>query len=221
MRKRNIASETLNVVVEVRWLAAALVAAVVLFPGLLPSADVALAAGSDAVVVGKAPAATRGFPSVVILQSGVAEGVDVPADPVTLDQIGMTFVPGVLVARVGQVVELRNSEDVLHNVNLFHVERDRTVVNVATPPGIVQKFTPDEPGTYIVLCNVHPEMEGYIFVTTSPYVVVAEEDGSFELQNVPPGSYTMRVWNVDEDKQWEEAVSVQGARTELDVRESG
>ena len=50
-------------------------------------------------------------------------------------------------------------------------------------------------GVYTQLCNVHPEMQGFIVVLDTPYFVLTDEDGNFELKDVPPGNYTIKAWH--------------------------
>ncbi len=139
-----------------------------------------------------------------------------PEEPAIIDQFGMAFVPGVLVTRSGQTVEFRNSEDVLHNVHVVDRETTSTVANVATPTvDSIFQLTFEHPGTYEVLCDVHAAMGAFIIVTSSPYSVVAARDGTFVLSEVPYGTYTLRVWNLDETRESRRVVTIEGPRTEV------
>ncbi|PYX18808.1 MAG: hypothetical protein DMG87_13520, partial [Acidobacteria bacterium] len=46
-----------------------------------------------------------------------------------------------------------------------------------------------------VKCNVHPWMKSYIAVFKHPYFVMTGKDGSFDLNNLPPGTYTLKAWH--------------------------
>ncbi len=167
-------------------------------------------------VVGTVSAASRGFPSVVILEAANPARVPVSSEPAMIDQVDKRFTPGVVVTRVGQVVEFRNGENLLHNVHMINLDSGDTLFNIAMPVvGMVHRFTPEEPGVYAVLCDVHPEMEAYVIATDSPYYTVAAEDGSFEMAHVPTGSYTLRVWSVKESSYLEKEVQVTGPGTEI------
>ncbi len=168
---------------------------------------IAAAAMAAAAVTGMSAKATRGFPSVVTLSGS---GVDVPVlgEAVLMEQTNKTFMPGVLVARVGQAVTFRNNEDMLHNVHGFNMDSGDTVFNVAQPIfGMQMDFIFEEAGTYAILCDVHPEMEAYVVVTDAPYATVAEADGAFTLE-APAGDYELQVWNVQERKQRIEKVTI-------------
>lgn len=194
----------------------ALGASTALVLGLLLSAGPAEGVGGTDVT-GSAPDATRGFPSVVILEpQGASPNVSIPGEPVRLDQVDKTFTPGVIAARAGQVVEFHNGETLLHNVHVLNLDSGKTTINVALPvKGMVYSWTPEEAGVYAVLCDVHPEMEAYVVVAESPYFTVAAQDGSFAFEQVPAGDYTMRIWNVKDSDSSEQQVTVTGPHTEI------
>ncbi len=186
--------------------------------GLLLSAAPAEGVGG-ADVTGSAPNATRGFPSVVILDpQGSSPNVPIPSEPVRLDQVDKTFTPGVVVARAGQAVEFHNGEMLLHNVHVLNLDSGKTTLNIALPvKGMVHSWTPEEAGVYAVLCDVHPEMEAYVVVADSPYFAVAAKDGAFALSQVPEGNYTMRVWNVKDSDSSEQQITITGPNAEITV----
>ncbi len=143
-------------------------------------------------VTGKAPPATGGFPSVVILEPQTPGDFPVPTEPVLMDQYGRTFFPSLLLVREGQPVHFQNSEDELHNVHVVDTRTGSSVLNVAMPIlGGSYYHTFEQAGTYDVSCNVHPDMAATLLVTSTPYAVVADHDGSFSLPDVPPGSYNL------------------------------
>lgn len=163
-------------------------------------------AAAAAAVTGMAPKATRGFPSVVMLHGGPP--VAAPAEAAVLNQVDKAFAPGVLLARAGQTVTFRNGEDMLHNVHVYDLESDETVINAAQPIyGTQTDHVFEKPGAYVVLCDVHPEMEAYVVVSDTPYATVAAADGTFAL-DVPPGDYELEIWNVDDKKQRAEKTHV-------------
>ena len=117
----------------------------------------------------------------------------VPDEPAVMDQVAMAFTPPILLVQVGQVVEFRNSEDVLHNVRVDESLTRTPVFNVAIPPFAAYEHAFARPGYQNVSCDVHPDMSAGILVTSTPYAVVADSDGGFTLANVPAGSYRVTV----------------------------
>jgi len=96
--------------------------------------------------------------------------------------------------RTGYPVEFRNSDDTLHNVRVSHEETRTSAFNVAIPTGEKYTYTFKKDGFYHIGCDIHPAMSAEIVSTTSPYATVANSDGSFELQDVEPGAYTVTIY---------------------------
>ena len=147
-------------------------------------------------VFGRAPAAVGGIPSVITLGTPAPVDFGEAREPV-MDQLGLAFSPRHLLVRPGEPVHFANSETLPHNVHVRSVAGDSTVLNADTPPGERFSFVFDEEGGYDVLCDVHPGMTAFIFVTDAPRAIFAEMDGSFHLSGVPAGEYTLTVWSLD------------------------
>ena len=156
-----------------------------------PAAAVpAATAGGALQVTGTAPISRDGSLTVVFLEPVPATAFEPPADPVRMDQLGMEFLPPVLLANVGQPVHFRNSEDVLHNVRVYNIDTQETAFNISTPIGGTYEHHFDTAGTYRVACDIHPAMGASVVVTSAPYSAVAARDGSFVFDEVAAGSYT-------------------------------
>ena len=137
-----------------------------------------------------------------------------PAEfPAYMDQQGQMFMPETVLARTGQPVHFRSSEDVLHNVRV--IRSDKTpIFNVATPPFGSYTHVFDEPGFYNVTCDIHTTMRATVHVAATPYVGTSDERGHFTFDNVVPGPYTVE--SFADGKPIEKTVEVAGAR--IDVR---
>jgi hypothetical protein len=118
----------------------------------------------------------------------------VPVDPVTIDQKGCWFHPRVLGIQVGQVLKVINSDPVTHNIHpMAQVNREWNHSQGAEDPPLARKFL--KPEIMIrVKCNIHSWMHAFIGVLDHPYFAVSNEDGTFEIRNLPPGAYTLAVW---------------------------
>lgn len=153
-------------------------------------------------------------PSVITLEPD--SPVEVARPQATMDQLGLQFSPRNLIAGVGEPVRFTNSESLAHNVHIRSVVADSTVLNADTPPSEALTFVFEEEGGYEVLCDVHPGMTAFIFVTSAPYGMFAEPDGSFHLTGVPPGAYTVRVWSIDAEARGERTITVtEGTASEV------
>jgi hypothetical protein len=93
----------------------------------------------------------------------------------------------------GMNVAILNSDPVLHNTHGFLIKS--TVFNVAMPKQGMRVERPvRKPGIVRVECDAHGWMLAWIYAADNPYYAVTGKDGSFELRDVPPGQYTMVVW---------------------------
>ena len=136
-----------------------------------------------------------------------------PGDAAIMDQISKQFLPNTLLARVGQPVEFRNSEDMPHNVTVVRRESGREVFNVATDRGERYVHTFDRVGQYDVKCDIHEGMEAQVIVARGPMTTIAGDDGRFTVPNVAFGSYKVSL--TFNGQTVEQALEVSGARTEL------
>jgi plastocyanin len=117
-----------------------------------------------------------------------------PAQHVTMDQTHLAFAPHALVIQQGTTVDFKNDDSVGHNVYWPAVSHNRKLAhNMGTwPQGQSKPFTFSDVGEVPLLCNVHPEMSGYIIVVPTPYFALTDKDGNFLIKNVPPGQYTLK-----------------------------
>lgn len=109
------------------------------------------------------------------------------------DQKNCEFLSPVFAARVGQPVEVRNSDPVGHNTNI-----DGTSFNQLIPAGQATTYTPDvDMGTpKAVTCNIHPWMKAFVIFRKDGYVAVSSMDGSFAIPDLPAGEpLEFQVWH--------------------------
>lgn len=134
-----------------------------------------------------------------------------PKEHARMNQKNLTFLPHVLPILQGSTVDYLNSDDVLHNV--FTPDKCPEKFNLGTwPKGEARSYTFNERGcSSVVLCNVHPEMEGWIVVLQNPYFFKTDKDGVYMIENVPAGKYTLRVWHK----------KLKGKPQEIEVPEKG
>lgn len=135
-----------------------------------------------------------------------------PAGKADMDQRKMQFIPHVLPIVTGTTVRFLNSDPTPHNV----FSPDNEKYNLGTWP---QGQTKDHvfatcakpPCVYTQLCRVHPEMEGFVVVLQNPFFAVSNKDGHYQIDNVPPGNYTLAVWH-SKAKAQPKAVTVEAAK---------
>jgi len=149
--------------------------------------------------------------SVVYVNAIAGKTFTPPSEHPLMDQKGLLFQPHILVVQQGTTVDFLNSDKVAHNVFWISVGGDKKLGhNLGTwPQGEKRSFKFDNPGAAPLLCNVHPEMSGYIVVSPTPYFARTDKSGEYKIENVPDGSYTVTAWH-EGAKNQSKAVTVSG-----------
>ena len=135
--------------------------------------------------------------SVVYVEAIAGKTFPAPTNHPVMDQKGLVFAPHVMIVQQGTAVDFLNSDTVQHNVFWTAIGSDKKAGhNLGTwPKGEKRSFTFDKPGVVPVLCNVHPEMAGYIIVSPTPYFAETDDSGNYKIKDVPDGSYTVTAWH--------------------------
>ena len=135
--------------------------------------------------------------SVVYVEAVASKTFPAPSQQVTMDQKGLMFVPHILAVQQGTTVQFLNSDSVAHNVFWISISGNKKLGhNLGTwPKGQKQAFKFDNPGVVSLLCNVHPEMAGYIIVSPTPYFAETDAGGNYKIDNVPDGKYNVVAWH--------------------------
>ena len=135
--------------------------------------------------------------SVVYVDTIAGKTFPAPTSGPVVDQKGLLFQPHITAVQVGTTVEFLNSDSVAHNVFWTSVGGNKKLGhNLGTwPKGEKRPFKFDNPGAVALLCNVHPEMAGYVVVVPTPYFAVTDKSGAYKIENVPDGSYTVVAWH--------------------------
>jgi hypothetical protein len=138
-----------------------------------------------------------------------------PGNAAVMDQKGCWFEPRVLGIQAGQELEVTNSDPVTHNIHpRAHVNREWNQSQAEGSAPLERRFL--QPEIMIrVKCNIHNWMHAWIGVVDNPYFAVTGSDGSFELKNVPPGEYTIGVWQEELGVQEQHVTVARSGRTEI------
>jgi hypothetical protein len=127
------------------------------------------------------------------------------------------FAPRVQLARPNSNVRTTSKDPVLHTTNALR-ENGRTLFNVALPvPGLNISKPIGAAGIVRLICNTHPWMRGWVVVTDDAAAITGA-DGRFSIDNVPPGTYEMRVWHESLKSAPQKITVVAGKPTDLSVQ---
>lgn len=132
---------------------------------------------------------------VVYVADGLAGGAfETPSQPAVVEQKGCQYKPHVVALQTNQKLDVINSDTTTHNIH--PMPNNNREWNKTQPHGMpVEETFAREEIAIPVKCNVHPWMKGYIAVFKHPYFAVTDQDGSFDIKNLPPGTYTITAWH--------------------------
>lgn len=112
-----------------------------------------------------------------------------------IDQRGCTYHPRVQGARVGQFLEVKNSDSTLHNIHSMTTKKNEFNTGQPTAGMVFRTQLKNEEVMLHVKCDVHPWMTGYIGIVRHPYYAVSDATGTFKITGVPAGKQTVTVWH--------------------------
>ena len=120
---------------------------------------------------------------------------DTPKEAVVMDQKGCQYHPHVFGVMVNQPLDIVNSDSTLHNVHGMPAQTKE--FNLGMPiqgMKLTRKF--DKPEVVVKFkCDVHPWMHAYAGVLPHPFFSVSKDDGSYEIKNLPAGTYVIEAWH--------------------------
>ncbi len=141
----------------------------------------------------------------VVYLAKVKEGKPYAADvgDITINQKGCEFSPYLQIMKNKATLSAVNEDPVLHNIHTYELIRGdakgpkKTIFNISQPdPNTVKNRVKMRKGSAMkVECDAHDFMHAFVFVAKNPYYAVVKEDGTFSIDNVPPGKYTIKAWH--------------------------
>lgn len=132
--------------------------------------------------------------NVFIRLEGNFPATPVPQQPVVVDQRGCVYTPRVVGMRVGQAMQVRNGDNVAHNVHGASAAGNDFNVTTASA-GTPFVFRPKREEVMLrIICDIHKWMVTYVGVVKNPYFAVSDRGGAFEIETVPAGTYTINAW---------------------------
>ena len=137
---------------------------------------------------------------VVRVKNGtVTPPAPAPTPQVVIDQKDCMYTPRVVAIVAGQPVAVHNSDNTFHNVHGTLMGAGKDVFNKPQGPGsdnIAVDATAAKPGDVLQLqCDIHPWMRSYIAVNDTPFFAVTGPDGTFDIEGLPEGTYTLEAWH--------------------------
>jgi plastocyanin len=131
----------------------------------------------------------------VSIKRGIKRGHPVPSKDAVLNQVGCQYQPHVLGLMAGQRLVFKNSDPILHNVHAIPRTRDEINFGQSGVKKDFVEFNSAEPAMLKVFCDVHGWMGAYVGVLSHPFFDVTGDDGSFAIENAPPGKFLLEAWS--------------------------
>src|SRR5262245_42742365 len=109
-----------------------------------------------------------------------------------MDQRNETFVPHLLAITVGTTVDFPNDDRTYHNA--FSLSKAKRFDLGRYAAGRSKSVRFDRPRVVLALCEIHSHMNAFVLVFTHRFVGVTDADGRYQIDRVPPGTYTLVAW---------------------------
>jgi plastocyanin len=166
---------------------------------------VALASGALARTVSGQVLGEDGKPvanAVVFVQEPASLAPAAAAAPAIMDQFNKTFVPEMLPIAVGTQVRFPNRDQIRHHVYSFSRPKrfELPLYKGEDAPPVLF----DKPGVVKIGCNIHDWMSAVILVLPNDRFAVTKEDGTFSLQSLDAGTYTITAWHAQSREKTED-----------------
>ncbi|MFN0150378.1 MAG: carboxypeptidase regulatory-like domain-containing protein [bacterium] len=148
---------------------------------------------SRALIVGS----SKGVANAIVTIEGISAGKPIAAaDSFSIANRGCQYEPRVQVVPVGARIAVRNDDPILHNTHAYFGDT-QSLFNIALPIQDLQvKKDLSKAGLVRLECDAgHTWMRGYVLVSEHPYYAVTDESGAFAIDDVPPGTYSVKVWH--------------------------
>jgi len=182
---------------------------------------------------GKFIISNNGVKNAVVWIEGIKKGKAFSSRDVEILIKNCNIVPLVSTGFVGGRFVFKNEDPILHTIQLklsleYHkslsqrpLEDGATIYNIALPRKGMRVEKPikeyhaysKETGYMKVKSNAHSWLRGYIFIFDHPYGTVTDDNGSFMIDNIPPGEYTLMVWHEGLGLK-EKKITIHGGRVE-------
>jgi plastocyanin len=135
-----------------------------------------------------------------------------PAQPLpataVIEQREIRFVPYVTVVPVGGSVRFTNLDSYDHHVRsqpggpLGSIAPAKEFEFRLPPKRKGNNVSPDlkldVAGTVVIGCHLHNSMRGHLFISTTPWYAVSDEQGKVTIEGIPEGQVDIKLWHPDQ-----------------------
>jgi plastocyanin len=148
--------------------------------------------------------------AVVYLDGSFPKPASLPTKQIA--QKDLSFVPSLLPIQVGTRVEFPNLDNTYHNIFSYSPAKRFDLGRYRSDERPIPSELFDQPGLVTLRCDIHEHMRGLILVLNTPYFVVTDPSGNYQMKGLPPGHYTMKAW-IDSRTTREQPVDLKSGET--------
>ncbi len=158
---------------------------------------------------------------LIAIADGQINGDFKAAKPAEVHQKDCMYAPRIQGILPAQEVAIFNDDATLHNVHAYHGAD--SPINQAQPKGSapIKSTKFEEPGIYRMQCDVHPWMRAFVIASDNPFNGVSGADGSFKIEKVPAGKYTINAWHAMYGKLEKKDVEIKDGDNTVDFEFTG
>ncbi len=170
----------------------------VLFPNIDMCAEVDTDDNLNRVLYDFKTGNEGGLKDVVITFEHVEAGKPFNKEPIMILSENCKFFPDVNVVRQDEDFKEDNIDAVMHNSQVYQAERGKIILNIPIPAEEVSggKVTFQKNyKIYQMICGMHEFMQTWGYRIQNPYYFITGKDGSFKIDNIPPGDYIVTAWH--------------------------
>jgi len=158
----------------------------------------------------------------VYVKKGLTGKYDVPKAPITIDQNTCMYKPHVQGMVVGQSIKILNSDPTTHNIHAKPKKNEEFNFS-QTKKGLEtirkDKDTFNKPEIMVeIKCDVHPWMSAFVGVCEHPFFSTTGKGGTFEIKELPAGTYTIEAWHEMWGKMEQEVTIKDGETNEIEFK---
>ena len=162
--------------------------------------DAAVCAAEDIPNEALAVGENGGLANVFVFLPKAPKGAEVaptPEEPAIFDQKNCRFLPHCLIVRAGQTINVLNDDAILHNTHTYPLSNEafNKSIPVNERNGIPLVYTSVEKLPVSVGCDIHPWMRAWHLPLDHDFAAVTDENGEFEIENLPAGTHEFVVWH--------------------------
>ncbi|MDH5762630.1 MAG: tetratricopeptide repeat protein [Nitrospinota bacterium] len=141
-----------------------------------------------------------GLKDTIIAIQGVKKGKPFTRKMQTLELKRCHSDKYVIGIKNGENILIENTDPIKHEIATYEIygPHRNQISNksvLANNSQVRSAFIKPGAPEFILKCNLHPFLQTRGYIIDNPYYVVSDEEGNFNIENIPPGTYEVTAWH--------------------------